>query len=71
MAGGPFAAVVPCMVCMDEHRRITKATRTHEGVESDQYRCDGGHAFGIDWRTGPATEPQWPPDPDGSVSGGS
>jgi hypothetical protein len=43
---------------------VTKATRIYEGAESDQYRCEKGHEFGIDWRGKPATEPQWPPSPE-------
>jgi hypothetical protein len=61
MAGGPDAAIVPCMVCLDDNA-LTRATRTREGVETDQYRCERGHTFGLDWRRGPATRPQWPPD---------
>lgn len=61
MAGGPLAHEIPCMVCMGDDSKLTKATRVHEGVESDQYVCENGHAFGMDWHTGPATEPQWPP----------
>jgi len=64
MAGGPFAHEVPCMVCMGDHDELTRATRVHEGVEDDQYVCDKGHRFGMDWRGAPATEPQWPPSPD-------
>jgi hypothetical protein len=60
MAGGPNAKFVPCMVCLGD-RLLTKAKRTQEGVESDQYKCEKGHKFGMDWRTGPAEEPQWPP----------
>jgi hypothetical protein len=63
MAGGPLAAFVPCMVCLRE-RRLTKASRIHEGVEDDHYRCELGHEFGMDWRRGPATEAQWPPSPE-------
>ena len=48
------------MVCLGE-RKLTRAERTREGVESDDYRCDNGHTFGMDWRRGPANEPQWPP----------
>lgn len=51
------------MVCLDDGV-VTKAVRVHEGVESDQYRCDSGHTFGMDWSRGPATEPEWPPPPD-------
>lgn len=46
MAGGPHAKLIPCMVCLDD-RTLTRATRTREEVESDQYRS--------------AEEPQWPP----------
>ncbi|CAN5607745.1 hypothetical protein BH11MYX1_BH11MYX1_07720 [soil metagenome] len=59
MAGGKFAQFVPCSVCM-EQRLLTKATRVREGVEDDQYRCERGHTFGLDWSKGPATELQWP-----------
>lgn len=52
------------MVCMGDHAQLTKATRIYEGDEDDRYRCEKGHTFGMDWRKGPATEPQWPPDPD-------
>jgi hypothetical protein len=63
MAGGPFAQEIACLECLGE-RRVTRAIRIHEGVESDQYRCEEGHLFGVDYRRGPATEPQWPPHPD-------
>ena len=63
MAGGAHARIVPCMVCLGDDNQLVKATRTQEGVESDQYHCVRGHDFGMDWRRGPATEPQWPPDP--------
>jgi hypothetical protein len=43
---------------------LTKAVRVSEGFESDQYRCEKGHGFGIDWRGNPAAEPQWPPPPE-------
>lgn len=59
MAGGPLAAEVACMVCFDDGA-LTKAVRVREGVESDDYQCERGHTFGLDWRT-PADEPQWPP----------
>lgn len=55
MAGGPHAAVVPCFTCG------ARAERVSEGFESDQYVCEQGHLFGIDWRDKPPTEPQWPP----------
>ena len=57
MAGGPNAAVVPCMECG------ARAVRVHEGFETDQYLCEARHAFGIDWRGAPAEEPMWPPPP--------
>jgi hypothetical protein len=63
MAGGKLAEHVLCMVCLDSGA-LTKATRVHEGVESDQYRCERGHEFGMDWSRGPATEPLWPPPPE-------
>lgn len=55
MAGGLLAAVVPCFICGN------RAERLSEGVESDQYQCEKGHLFGINWGDKPATEPQWPP----------
>ena len=63
MAGGELAEDVPCMVCLTEHSQLVKATRTREGQEGDQYRCEKGHEFGLDWPR-PATTPQWPPDPE-------
>lgn len=60
MAGGPLANEMVCMECLGEGV-LTRAVRIHEGVEDDEYRCDHGHQFGMDWRSGPATEPQWPP----------
>lgn len=60
MAGGPLAAEVACLVCLDDGA-LTKAVRVREGVESDDYRCERGHEFGLDWRGRPADEPQWPP----------
>ncbi|HEY0936507.1 MAG TPA: hypothetical protein VGD91_22565 [Trebonia sp.] len=59
MAGGEFAKFVPCGVCMGTGV-LTRAKRTKEGVEDDQYRCRKWHRFGMDWHTGPATGPQWP-----------
>jgi hypothetical protein len=64
MAGGELAKQVACMVCMGDDGVLTKATRIVEGAESDQYRCEKRHTFGIDWRGKPATEPQWPPPPE-------
>ncbi|HEY3450428.1 MAG TPA: hypothetical protein VGK67_29000 [Myxococcales bacterium] len=60
MAGGKLAADVACLPCLFDHGRLTRARRIQEGRESDQYLCDEGHQFGIDWSKGPATEPQWP-----------
>lgn len=64
MAGGKHAEHVPCMVCMMDDGRLIKATRIYEGDEDDRYRCEKGHEFGMDFRRGPATEPQWPPSPE-------
>ncbi len=63
MAGGPLAQEVTCFECL-EAGKVTRAVRIYEGVEDDQYRCENGHVFGIDYRKGPATEPQWPPAPE-------
>jgi len=63
MAGGPLAREVTCMVCLDEGV-LTRALRTNEGIESDDYRCEAGHTFGMDWSRGPATEAEWPPPPE-------
>jgi hypothetical protein len=63
MAGGPLAKECACFVCLGDNK-ITKATRVHEGVESDQYVCEKGHQFGVDYRKGPATTPQWPLPPE-------
>lgn len=63
MAGGTLAQHVTCMVCLSSGQ-LTKATRVHEGAESDRYRCELGHEFGMDWSRGPADEPQWPPPPE-------
>jgi hypothetical protein len=60
MAGGPLAQEIWCFECYAENK-ITKATRVYEGAEDDKYRCELGHEFGVDYRKGPATEPQWPP----------
>lgn len=51
------------MVCLGDHGQLTRAERVYEGVEDDHYVCAKGHQFGMDWRAGPATEPQWPPGP--------
>jgi hypothetical protein len=64
MAGGKHAEYVPCMVCMADDNLLVKATRVYEGVEDDKYVCEKGHEFGMDFRDGPATEPQWPPSPE-------
>ena len=63
MAGGKLAEHVPCMICLTAGQ-ITKATRTYEGAESDGYRCEQGHEFGMDFPKGPATEAEWPPSPE-------
>ncbi|MEZ4366179.1 MAG: hypothetical protein R2939_07805 [Kofleriaceae bacterium] len=63
MAGGPNAREVPCMICLTEGK-LTKASRIYEGDEDDRYRCDLRHEFGMDWSSGPADEPQWPPSPE-------
>jgi hypothetical protein len=62
MAGGPLAREIICFECL-EQGTVSRADRIHEGVEDDQYRCELGHQFGVDYRRGPATEAQWPPDP--------
>ena len=50
------------MTCLRDTRRLVKATRTSEGMETDWYQCPEGHTFGVDWEHGgPPTEPQWPP----------
>jgi hypothetical protein len=51
------------MVCLDEGRAV-RAVRTVEGVESDDFCCERGHTFSLDWQRGPATETQWPLPPD-------
>lgn len=61
MAGGPHASEVMCPTCFLDESVVTKAVRLSEGVETDQYRCERGHLFGIDWSRGAATKPQWPP----------
>lgn len=63
MAGGRLAEQVPCMVCLGDGQ-MTRAVRIYEGNESDQYRCEQGHEFGMDWSAGPATEALWPPSPE-------
>lgn len=63
MAGGPLAQEIPCFDCLAEGK-VSKATRVHEGVEDDQYECERGHQFGVEYRRGPATEPTWPLTPE-------
>ena len=58
MAGGPNAKTVACMNCGEQ------ADRIFEGIEDDQYQCQKGHGFGIDWRRGPPEKPLWPPTPE-------
>jgi hypothetical protein len=56
MAGNEFTKVVPCIECG------ARAQRTGEGVETDEYVCERGHYFLIDWSHGPQpTAPLWPP----------
>ncbi len=44
MAGGIYAAAVPCLKCAG------RADRIYEGLEDDYYRCSAcGYEFGIDW----------------------
>ena len=50
------------MQCLFDDRVAVRAQRIYEGDETDRYRCEKGHEFGMDWRA-PATEPQWPPTP--------
>jgi len=64
MAGGALAQEVACLQCLSDDHRLTRATRVHEGFESDQYRCALGHECGIDGSRGPAEVPQWPAPPD-------
>ena len=56
-AGGPNAAMSPCMYCAGP------ADRTNGGLETDFYLCrDCGRTFGIDFDAGgPPREPLWPP----------
>lgn len=61
MAGGPLAAETMCLTCFEDGQ-ITRAVRYYEGSETDHYRCEHGHELGIDWRRGPAKQPEWPPD---------
>lgn len=58
MAGGPHAAIVPCLRCAGP------AHRTGEGLETDWYECaDCGYTLGIDWDAGggPPESLRWPP----------
>ena len=61
MAGGKFAEKIPCTVCLVDHQALVPAERTYEGDETDEYTCEKGHSFGMDWSSGPADEAQWPP----------
>lgn len=58
MAGGDNAKLHWCMVCG------AKAERIYEGDESDEYKCERGHKFSIDWQGKPPPAPQWPPPPE-------
>ena len=60
MAGGKNAEFVPCLICLADEAQLTKATRSYEGDESDEYHCEKGHDFAMDWSSGPAREAQWP-----------
>ena len=65
MAGGPHAAIVPCHYCVMEKGVAVPAKRTYDGSETDYFKCENGHEFGIcysdDMIEGPPDEPQWPP----------
>lgn len=61
MAGGKHAEIIPCSVCLADNMELVPAKRTYEGDETDEYKCDKGHTFGMDWSAGPAEQPQWPP----------
>ncbi|MBL8949518.1 MAG: hypothetical protein JNK82_01990 [Myxococcaceae bacterium] len=52
-----------CLLCAEEGK-VTEAKRTYEGDENDGYTCAKGHTFSIDWSSGEATEPQYPPSSD-------
>lgn len=56
MAGGPNAAVIPCIKCAG------KANRLSEGLETDLYECEACQLrFLIDWsRDGPPEKPRLP-----------
>lgn len=56
MAGGIYAAAVPCLKCAG------RADRIYEGLEDDYYRCSAcDYEFGIDWASaGPPLKPCWP-----------
>ena len=60
MAGGKNAEFVPCLICLADKALLTKAIRTYEGDESDEYHCEKGHDFAMDWSSGPALKPRWP-----------
>lgn len=63
MAGGPYASEAPCLECLSDGT-VTKVIRVSEGAETDHYRCEKGHLFGMTFPKGPATEPMWPPPPE-------
>jgi hypothetical protein len=60
MAGGPNAAVIPCLFCAGP------ADRQSEGLETDYYRCRScGAGFGFDFEeAGPPERPMWPITPE-------
>jgi len=55
MAGGEYAAILPCLRCAGP------ADRIFEGLEDDHYRCRECHAeFAVDWSyDGPPKTPCW------------
>jgi hypothetical protein len=60
MAGGPWAAVLPCWLCLG------RGVRVEEGLETDGYRCDDcgfGFLASFDGQ-GLPTSKQWPPPAD-------
>ena len=55
MAGGIYAAVMPCMKCLG------RAVRTYEGMETDTYECtECGYGWTVDWRRGGPQKLCWP-----------
>ena len=55
MAGGPNAAIAPCIGC------ASSAARTSEGLEDDHYLCGTcGRTFGICFEHMIPDQPMWP-----------